>query len=157
MARPGPAPFVPSDPEFEARVRRSFARQRVMETIGARLKRVAAAEVEIELPFREELTQQHGLVHAGIVTAIADSACGYAAFSLMPADAAVLSVEYKVNLLSPARGPLLARARVLKRGRTLTVCAADVVVREGKGEGEKLVATMLGTMMEVRGRPDLTE
>jgi uncharacterized protein (TIGR00369 family) len=110
------------DPAFEARVRASFARQGVMTTIGARLTRVAAGAVEIELPFRSDLTQQHGFVHAGVITTIADSACGYAAFSLMPAEASVLTVEYKVNLLAPARGDrFVARGRVVKPGRTLTV------------------------------------
>ena len=144
----------PPESDFAARVRRSFDLQRVMETIGARLGRVAAGEVEIELPFREDLTQQHGFLHAGIVTAIADSACGYAAYTLMPAGSAVLSVEYKINLLSPARAPgVVARARVLRRGKTLTVCRADVA---SMGEAdEKLVAVMLGTMIELRDRPEL--
>src|ERR687893_331809 len=96
--------FAPQDENFEARVRASFARQRLMETIGAELTTISAGEVEIALPFREDLTQQHGYLHAGVVTSIVDSACGYAAMSLTPADAEVLSVEYKINLLSPARG-----------------------------------------------------
>lgn len=148
------APFDAHDPHFEARVRESYARQRVMRTIGARLARVAPGEATIELPFRDDLTQQHGFVHAGIVAAIADSACGYAAFSLMPAGAAVLSIEYKINLLAPAAGDaLVARARVVRPGRTITACAADVVaVAAG---AEKLVATMLATMMTVIDRPDL--
>jgi uncharacterized protein (TIGR00369 family) len=144
----GPA-FVPRSARFEARVRESFARQQLMETIGARLSTVAPGEVQIELPFRADLTQQHGFLHAGIVTTIADTACGYAALTLMPDDADVLSVEFKTNLLSPARGEsLLARARVVRAGRTLTVCAADVFARQG-GE-EKVVATMLATIMNVR-------
>src|SRR5262249_42287659 len=119
--------FQPQDPDFEARVRASYARQQVMTTIGANLVAVAPGAVAMELPFRSDLTQQHGFLHAGIVTTIADSACGYAAFSLMPAKAAVLTVEYKVNLLAPAKGErLIARGRVLKPGRTLTVCAGDV-------------------------------
>ena len=147
---------APQDPEFESRVRASFARQRVMGTIGARLARVAPGEVEIQLPFREDLTQQHGFVHAGIVAAIADSACGYAAATLMAADASVLSVEFKLNLLAPARGPLMAaRGRVLRRGRTISVCIADVSAIEAGGE--KLVATMLGTMIEAHGRHELGE
>lgn len=135
--------------DFEKRVRESFARQKLMETIGARLVRVLPGEVEIELPFREDLTQQHGYLHAGVLTSIVDSACGYAALSLMAEDADVLSVEYKINMLSPARGEqMLARARVLRNGRNLTVCAGDVfAVNDGK---EKLVATMLATMMAVR-------
>jgi uncharacterized protein (TIGR00369 family) len=146
--------FVPRDPDFEARVRTSFARQRLMATIGARLVRVAPGEVEIELPFRDELTQQHGFLHGGIVTAIADTACGYAALSLMPAEAAVLTVEYKVNLLAPVRGGRMrARGRVTRPGRVLSVCAGDVAaLAEGQ---ETLVATMLATMMAVHERPDV--
>ena len=110
--------------------------------------------VEIELPYRAALAQQHGFLHAGVVASVLDSACGYAAFSLMPADAAVLSIEFKVNLLAPARGErLLARAEVKRAGRTVSVCTADAYAFEG-GQS-KLVATMLGTMMCVRGREDL--
>jgi uncharacterized protein (TIGR00369 family) len=142
------ADFVPRDTDFEARVRASFARQRVMETIGARLSRVAPGEVEIELPFREDLTQQHGYLHAGIVAAVVDSACGYAALSLAPAGAEVLSIEFKLNLLSPARGErFVARARVKRAGRNVTVCAGDLYALEGASE--KTVATMLATMMTV--------
>ncbi|MGH7323349.1 MAG: PaaI family thioesterase [Candidatus Rokuibacteriota bacterium] len=146
--------LAPPDPDFQARVRASFERQRVMTTIGARLGKVAPGAVEIELPFRDDLTQQHGFVHAGIVTTIADSACGYAALSLMAPAAAVLTVEYKVNLLAPARGErLVARARVLRPGRALTVCEADVVALNGGAE--KPVARMLATMMALLDRPDL--
>ena len=141
----------PRDPGFDARVRASFGRQRVMETLGARLTRVAPGEVDVELPFREDLTQQHGFLHAGIVTTILDSACGCAAFSLMPAEAAVLSIEFKTNLLAPARGELLvARARVIRAGRTITVCQADALMMDGGREVH--VATMTGTMMTVLGR-----
>lgn len=144
----------PVDPGFEARVRESFARQRAMETLGARLLRVAGGEVEVELPFRPDLTQQHGFLHAGVVTTVLDSACGYAAFTLMPADAAVLSIEFKVNLLAPARGErLVARARVVRAGRTVTVCTADAFMLEG--DAERQVATMLATMMTLRERPGL--
>ena len=148
------ATFQPQDPNFEARVRGSFARQTLMQTIGARLIRVAPGEVEIELPFRDDLGQQHGFLHAGIVTAIADTACGYAALSLMPADASVLTVEFKVNLLSPAKGRrMIARGRVTKPGRTLSVCAGDVVgVTDGQ---EKAIATMLATMMAIHERADI--
>lgn len=143
------------EPDFEQRVRDSFARQRVMSTIGARMVRVAPGEVWLELPFRDDLTQQHGLLHAGIVTTVLDSAAGYAAFTLMPADAGVVSVEFKTNLLAPARGDaLVARARVVRAGRTLTVCQADGFMREG-GE-ERHVAMLVGTMMTLRGRADLT-
>lgn len=147
--------FEPQDTDFEARARESFARQKVMNTIGASLTRVAPGEVEIELPFRSDLTQQDGYIHAGVVTTIVDSACGYAAFTLMAADAAVLTVEYKVNLVSPAKGErMIARGRVTKPGRTITVCAGDVyAMTDGK---EKLVATMLATMISLRGRDDIS-
>jgi uncharacterized protein (TIGR00369 family) len=148
--------FHPADPEFERRVRGSFARQPMMTTLGATLERVAPGEVDIRLPFRADLTQQHGFLHAGAMTSIVDSACGYAALTLMPAGAAVLSVEFKVNLIAPGKGEsVLARGRVLKAGRTLTTCAGDVFAVVG-GE-EKLVLTLLGTMMTVHGRPDLAD
>lgn len=141
--------FTPRDPDFERRVRESFARQRAMETFGARLLKVAPGEVEIGIDFREAFTQQHGYLHAGLVTAIVDTACGYAALSLMEPGAEVLSVEFKLNLLSPAAGErFVARARVLRAGRNLTVCAGDFYAL--KDDGEKLVATMLATMMKSR-------
>lgn len=135
-------------------MRASFARQQVMTTIGARLLTVQPGAVEIELPFRADLTQQHGFLHAGIVTTIADSACGYAALSLMAPEAAVLTVEYKVNLLAPARGErVIARGSVVRPGRTLTVCEADVMALEG---GRQIpVARMLATLMALIDRPDL--
>jgi uncharacterized protein (TIGR00369 family) len=144
-------PFVPQDPDFEARVRRSFALQRVMETIGARLARVAPGEVDVELPFRDDLTQQNGFLHAGIVSTVLDSACGYAAFTLMPADAGVLSIEFKVNLLAPARGErVIARGRVVRAGRTISVCTADAfAIQDG---AERHVSTMTATLMAVMGR-----
>ncbi len=118
--------FEPLDPNFEARVRASFERQRVMETIGARLRSVSPGEVEIELPFRQDLTQQHGYLHAGVVTTVVDSACGYAAMSLTPPGGEVLSVEFKINLLSPATGErLIARACVTQAGRNITVGVGD--------------------------------
>ena len=142
------ADFIPQDTNFEARVRESFARQRVMETIGARLLGVAPGEVEIALGYREDLTQQHGYLHAGVVAAVVDSACGYAALSLTPEGAEVLSIEFKLNLLSPARGEsFVARARVKRAGRNVTVCTGDLYAVEGGSE--KAVATMLATMMTV--------
>jgi uncharacterized protein (TIGR00369 family) len=142
---------APQDPAFESRVRASFAKQAFMTTIGARLSRVAPGEVEIELATRDDLTQQHGFLHAGVVASAADSACGYAALSLMPAGAAVLSVEFKINMLAPAAGDrIVARAHVIRAGRTVTVCWADVAAFTG-GE-ERLVATMVATMMTVRDR-----
>ena len=123
-----------------------------MHTLGATLTQVAAGAVDIELPFSHTLVQQHGFLHAGVTTAIADSACGYASLSLMSADAAVLSVEFKVNLLAPARGVrFLARGRVLRSGRTITVCRGDVLAFDEQGEG-RAVLEMLSTMMTVRDR-----
>ena len=123
------SPFEPKDHAFEIRVRESFVRQKVMGLIGAALTRVEPGRVEIELPFRDDLTQQHGFFHAGIVGTIADSAGGYAAYSLMPAGSSVLSVEYKINLLAPADGErLLAGGQVVRAGRTLTVCDLEVAV-----------------------------
>lgn len=148
--------MIDSQPEVVDRVRRSFGRQRLMATLGATLERVAPGEVDIRLPFRDELTQQHGFLHAGAVTSVADSACGYAALTLMPPGAAVLTVEFKVNLLAPARGDaFVARARVRKAGRTVTVCQGDVFALRG-GE-EKLVAVMTATLMTVRDRPELAD
>jgi uncharacterized protein (TIGR00369 family) len=148
---------APRDPDFERRVRASFARQAAMATIGATLVRVAPGAVVIELPFRADLTQQHGFLHAGIVTSVVDSACGYAAMSLMEPGAAVLSVEFKVNLLAPARGDLFrASGRVVRAGRNLTVVSGELRAVEGDGEGT-LVAMMTGTMMAVRDRPDLVD
>ena len=140
--------FAPQDPEFDARVRSSFASLTLMRTIGAHLLRVAPGEVEIDLPFRADLTQHHGFLAAAVLTAIADVACGYAAMTLMPAGASVLTIEYKVNFLSPAEGErVLAGGRVVRPGRTVTVCSGDVVaVAEWH---EKLVATMLATMATV--------
>ena len=121
--------FVPQDAGFEARVRASFARQKVMALIGAELTRVVPGRVEIELPFRDDLTQQHGFFHAGIVGTIADSAGGYAAYTLMAAEASVLSVEYKINLMAPADGErLVASGQVVRPGRTITVCDLEVIV-----------------------------
>jgi uncharacterized protein (TIGR00369 family) len=146
-----PAVHTPEDPAFDERVRSSFARQGFMATIGARLSRVGAGEVDIELDVRDDLTQQHGFLHAGVLAAAADSACGYAAFSLMPVGAAVLSVEFKINLLAPAVGDrVVARGRVIRAGKTVTVCWGDVTAYAG--ETERLVATMVGTMMTVRDR-----
>lgn len=138
--------YQPQDAAFERRVRESFARQQVMRLIGARLSRVEAGAVDITLPFRQDLTQQNDFIHAGIITTIADSACGYAAYTLMPAEASVLSVEFKVNLLRPAAGELfVAEGRVIKAGATLTVTRADVYARADVTRN--LVATMLATMI----------
>ena len=134
------------------KVRASFARQAFMTTMGAALVSVAPGEVVLEVPYSEKLTQQHGFLHAGVVTALADSACGYAAFTLMPPGHSVLSVEFKTNLLAPAKGERFrAAARVVRAGRTLTVVTADVTAI---GEGtETLVAVMQATMIALPDRP----
>ena len=150
------ASFQPGDPAYAARVSASFARQAMMRLLGASLERVAPGEVDIRLPFRSDLSQQHGFLHAGATTSIADSACGYAALSLMPPGAAVLTVEFKVNLLAPAAGQTFAaRGRVLKAGRTLTTCSGDVFAADG-GE-ETHVLTMLATIMTVQNRSGLSD
>ena len=147
--------FEAKDPNFERRVRDSFDRQRVMDHLGARLVRVGPGTVEIEIARRDELTQQHGFVHAGIVSTVLDSACGYAAFSLMDAEAGVLTVEYKVNLLAPADGDLVvARGEVVRPGRTLTVCRGEAFVRAADGT-ERAVAAMQATIMAIHGRTDV--
>jgi uncharacterized protein (TIGR00369 family) len=144
--------FEVADPAFEARVRESFGRQRMMGLLGAALTSVRAGEVEITLPFREDLTQQHGYLHAAAVSAIADSACGYAALTLLSTGYEVLSVEFKINLLAPALGErLVAVGRVLRPGRTLTICAADVEAQQGGTS--KLVAVMQATMIALPLRP----
>jgi uncharacterized protein (TIGR00369 family) len=143
-----------TDPDFERRVRASFAAQSFMRLIGARLERVEPGAVDIGLDFREDLGQQHGYLHAAVVTGIADSACGYAAATLMPEGSDVLSVEFKTNLLRPAKAVrFVAEARVVKAGRTLTVVRADVKGYPDASHGEPasgkptLVATMLATMI----------
>jgi uncharacterized protein (TIGR00369 family) len=134
------------NPSYAQEVKESFAKQTVMTLIGAELTRVDPGIVEITLPYRADLAQQHGYLHAGIVTTIADSACGYAAFSLMPPNSEVLSVEFKVNLLRPAKGQtFIALAEVLKSGKTLTVVRADVFAIDE--DRRDLIATMLGTMI----------
>jgi uncharacterized protein (TIGR00369 family) len=141
------------EPEAERRVRESFSRQGLMQHLGAELAALRAGECEIRVPFRKELTQQHEYFHAGVTAAIADSACGYSAYSLMPADCSVLTVEYKINLIAPADGEMLvARARVLRSGKTLKVCAADVFAVKGKCE--ILCATSLSTIMAMYGKSD---
>jgi len=144
------------DPNYERRVRESFARQRFMATLGARIVSVTPGEVVIELPWAAELGQQHGVLHAGAVASIADSACGYAALSLMPAGSAVMSVEFKVNLLAPGRGDrFLASGRVRRAGRTLSVCEGTVKAVDGTEERE--VAIMTATMIRLEGRPELAD
>jgi uncharacterized protein (TIGR00369 family) len=143
MKKPG-AP----DPDFESRIRSSFARQGLMKTLGAHLVKVAPGEAEIELPYSKTITQQHGFVHAGIVSTIADNACGFAAYSLMPAESDILGIENKINFLAPAKGErFVGVGRVIKVGRTLAVCSAEVWAYSN---GEKtLVAVMQSTLMTV--------
>lgn len=141
--------------EIEANVRGSFGRQALMRTIGASISAIGYGRLEIVLAARPDLTQQHGFLHAAVVTAILDSACGYAALTTMPIASDVLSVEFKVNLLSPAVGDrFVARAAVKRAGRMLTVTEADCFSM--RGEEEKLVATMLGTMIRAETRAEVT-
>jgi uncharacterized protein (TIGR00369 family) len=149
-----PTDFQPADPGFEARVRASFARQSAMATIGATLVRAEPGEVEIQLPYAAHLTQQHGFLHGGIVGAALDSACGYAGSTLMPADVGVLSIEYKINFVAPAKGQTFRMVgTVVKPGRTITVVEGRAyAVDEGR---QKLVATMSTTLMAVSGRDDV--
>ena len=140
----------PRNPSFAEEIKQSFAKQTIMGLIGAQLSRVEPGIIEITLPYRPDLAQQHGYLHAGIVTTIADSACGYAAYSLMPPESEVLSVEFKVNLLRPAKGETFhAVAEVVKAGKTLTVVRADVFGMDHEDRRE-LIATMLGTMICIR-------
>lgn len=153
MAKHTDTPFEAPDPNFAGRVHASFGRQRIMELLGAELARIEAGSCEIRLPFKSALCQQHGFFHGGVIGTIADSAGGYAGFSLMPEDASVLTVEYKLNLLAPADGDcLIARGRVIKPGRSLVVCRADVAVV--KDNRETLCATLLQTLMTMHGRKD---
>ncbi|WP_288254558.1 PaaI family thioesterase [uncultured Hydrogenophaga sp.] len=146
--------FQPQDPNFESRVRESFTRQAAMDTLGATLADVAPGRVVITLPWAAHLTQQHGFLHAGMVSTALDSACGYAGFSLMPADAAVLTIEFKINLLAPAQGESFRMVgTVIKPGRTVTVAEGHAyALYQGK---EKLVATMGCTLMAVLGRENV--
>lgn len=134
------------------RIARSFRRQRLLATLGARLLRVADGEVDIELPWSEAIQQQHGFAHAGAIAAIADSACGYACLTRMPVGSAVLSIEFKINLLAPAVGErFVARGRVVRVGRTIGVATAEVVAHSA-AKPEASVAVMQATMMRVEPR-----
>ncbi|WP_397532776.1 PaaI family thioesterase [Roseateles sp.] len=148
----------PADPLYAQRLRDSFERQAVMKTLGAELDSVQPGKVCITMWHRPELTQQHGFLHAGIVSTALDSACGYAAYSLMPEEAAVLTIEFKVNLISPARGPWFrCEAEVLKPGRTISVVEGRVwgAADPGDKTPRKLVASMSATVMTVLGRDGL--
>ena len=155
MNAPTPAPrFEPQDPQFATRCRESFGRQAAMRTIGARLLVIGPGRTEVELPHREDLTQQKGYLHGGIVGMIADSACGYAAYSLMPAECSLVTVEYKINMLAPGRGErYLAYGEVLRPGRTLSVTRAEVYAENGARERVH-VASMQQTLMMLAGRSD---
>ena len=145
--------FMPSaiDNNFQQRVKDSFARQQAMATLGIQLQSVEAGRVVLAMPYQETLTQQHGFLHAGIISTALDSACGYAAFSLMPTDAAVLSIEFKVNLLSPARGQHFRfEAEVLKPGRTITVAEGKAYALQD--DKKKLIASMTASLMAVYER-----
>ncbi len=145
--------FTPRDAGYAERVRASFARQAFMAHIGAEMLHLAPGEVDLACLSRPELTQQHGFFHAGVTSSIADSAAGYAALSLFEPGTGVLTTEFKINLVAPARGErLLARGRVVKPGRTLTICRSDVYA--GEGDTETLCATALLTMMQVPGLND---
>jgi uncharacterized protein (TIGR00369 family) len=145
--------FEPKDAGYERRVRASFARQALMRTIGAELTRVEPGHVEIALPFRADLTQQHGYLHAGVTSAIADSAGGYAGYSLFPAGSSVLTVEFKINLLAPAAGErFIPAGTVLKPGRTLTICRLEVTAVRGAGRSQ--IAAGQQTLICLEGQPD---
>ncbi|MGB3500828.1 MAG: PaaI family thioesterase [Mesorhizobium sp.] len=148
-------PKIEVDIDYEERVRGSFARQKAMETIGAQLTVVTPGTIEIEMPYKIELTQQHGFLHAGIISTALDSACGYAAYSLMPPEAAVLTIEFKINMLAPGKGArFLFRGNVTKPGRTIIVADGQAYAFSDDGEA-RLIATMTATIMTVTGRGDL--
>jgi len=148
--------FEPRNPDFEARVHRSFKRQTFMDTLGAKLVMVEPGAVDIQLYFTPENSQQHGFYHGGVVGTLADTAGGYSAFSLMNAEDSILTVEYKLNLVAPADGELLlVKGRVIRAGRQLMVCQSDAYI--SKAGVEKHCASMLGTFMVMRDMPDLQQ
>ena len=148
--------FEPKNPDFDARVRSSFDRQNVMRTMGISIADLSPGHIVLEMAHNDALTQQHGFLHAGIVSTALDSACGYAGFSLMPPEAAVLTAEFKINLLNPADGERFRFvADVVKPGRTLTICEARAYAV--KGQKEKLIATMTATLMALVGRTGVTD
>ena len=149
---PLPAPALTTEPGFEQRVRDSFGRQPAMTLIGAQLVRVVPGEVEVVLPYRREITQQHGFVHAGMIGAALDSACGYAALTVMPAGTGILTIEYKLNCLAPGVGERIRLiGRVRKPGRTILLVEGEALAVAADG-AERLVATMTATEMTIRGR-----
>ena len=146
----------PRDPDYKARVEASFERQQAMKTLGIVISQLSPGSIELTMPYAAAYTQQHGFMHAGIITTALDSACGYAAFSLMDKNAAVLTVEFKTNLIAPAKGErFIFKSHVVKSGRTLTICEAKAfAVTSGS---EKLIATMTGTLMAVYGRTGIDQ
>ncbi len=143
--------FRIQNPLFESEIRQSFANQSFMTSIGAELMSVSAGSVKIALPFRDDLLQHHGYLHGAVIAAIVDTACGYSALTLMPPDSTVLTVEYKVNFMSPAEGDrIVARGQVVKPGRNLTVCSGEAVTMAGGSE--IVVAVLMATMVRVTGR-----
>jgi len=146
----------PHDPQFAQRTRDSFARQPAMATLGVSLEEIDAGRVVLAMAHRADLTQQHGFLHAGMLATALDSACGYAAFTLMPPGAGVLTIEFKINLLAPARGPLMRfEGLVTKAGRTISVVDGRAYQHQGGDDERKLVATMTATIMTVTGRDDV--
>ncbi len=146
--------FEPKNPDFKTTVEDSFKKQQVMQTINASLLNIEPGKVEIELQFSEQITQQHGFIHAGIVSTVIDSACGYAALSLMPAGYGVLSIEFKVNLLAPARGEKFRAVGLVKKaGKTITVTEGELIAYDNNKES--VVATMVATMMNISGRKNI--
>lgn len=148
--------YKPHDKNYEEKVKKSFDKQNAMKSLGITLEEIKPGCVELKMPFKKEFTQQHGFVHAGIISTVLDSACGYAAFSLMPKEASVLSVEFKTNLLRPAHGEyFLVTGKVLKAGKSITVCQAEAYAI-GKAS-KKLVAQMTGTMMTIIDKAGVNE
>lgn len=148
--------FIPKDPSFEEKVKQSFFRQEVMNTVGAKLVLIRPGHVELECEYNKKFTQQHGFIHAGIVSTVLDSACGYSAFSLMPKNSAVLTIEFKINFLSPAQGEkFIAIGKVKKPGKTITVCDGELYAVNKNDR--KLVATMTGTLMSIPNREGLND
>ncbi|MDQ3271465.1 MAG: PaaI family thioesterase [Pseudomonadota bacterium] len=146
--------FDPRDPGYVARVRDSFAMQGAMGTLGASLADIAPGRVVIELPWAAGLSQQHGFLHAGMVATALDTACGYAGFTLMPEGAGVLTIEFKINLLAPAKGQRFRMVgQVVKPGRTITVTEGRAYAIDGGSE--KLIATLGATLMTITGRDDV--
>ena len=148
--------FTPKDPAFAARVQASFAKQGLMTSLGARLVHIAPGMAEVALAASPSVSQQHGFIHAGALAAIADTAAGYAALSLMPPGVGVLTTEFKINLVAPAKGSgVRARGRVVKAGRTLTLSQTEVFA-ESDG-AEKLVALLTATLMTIEGRDRIAD